>query len=173
MILGCLHKNQILRQYAFLDTLLKGSFLPSPPSSLEQEDHLEEWSVDMTLSTAQGPKLAVVFPRAKPNAPSPSAPDQNGRDLLSRLLSNTEIASQDTVNSSSIAVTIEILPNAEISILDQNLVRPDIPVTQSTDNGQEAERQKNNLIKLSRALAISSDIGIWTEWASKWSAGLS
>jgi hypothetical protein len=127
----------------------------------------------MTLSTAQGPKLAIVFPRAKPHTPSALTSDKSVQDLLSGLLSNGAGAGQNTVDSASTSIIIDILPNAEVSVLDQNLFPPSAAHTEDMENDQIAEKQKNTLFKLSRALAISGDIGIWTEWASKWNGGSS
>jgi hypothetical protein len=170
--LQLLTHKQILRQYAFLNTLLKGSFLEGPsPSFKLEENHLEKWSVDMTLSTIPGPKLAVVFPRAKPHTPSTSTSNKSVQGLLSGLLSNS--AGHDTTHSASTSITIDILPNAEISILDQNLLPHSTTHADEVEREQETEKQKNAISKFSRALVISGDIGIWTEWTSKWNSGIS
>jgi hypothetical protein len=123
----------------------------------------------MTLSTVPGPKLTVLFPRAKPYAPSTLISDKSVQGLLSGLLSNK--AGHETVHSVSTSITIDILPNAEVSILDQNLLPRSAAHTDDEEKEQETEKQKNAFSKLSRALVISGDIGIWTEWASKWNGG--
>lgn len=125
----------------------------------------------MTLSTIPGPKLAVVFPRAKSYAPSTLTSDKSMQGLLSGLLSNS--ASHDTTHSASASITIDILPNAEISILDQNLLPPSTTHADGVEKEQETEKQKNAISKFSRALVISGDIGIWTEWTSKWNSDTS
>ena len=91
--------------------------------------------------------------------------------LLSGLLSNGGITGENPSNNASTSVTIDILPNAEISVLDQNLLPPSAAYTEGMENDQESEKQKNSLSKLSRALVVSGDIGVWTEWASKWNRG--
>jgi hypothetical protein len=118
----------------------------------------------MTLSTAQGPKLAVVFPHSRSDASFTLTSDKSVKGLLAGLL-----AGRNSANS--VSVTIDILPNAEISIVEQNLVPVSSGQADITENEKENERQKNSILKLSRALAISGDIGIWTEWASKWDGG--
>ncbi|TLD24609.1 putative mediator complex subunit med1 protein [Venturia nashicola] len=163
-----------LRQYACLNTFLKASFMETPSlSPASTENALENWSVDMTLSTFPSPRLAVVFPRAG-SVPAPSSIiDTSAQGFLSRLLSNGASTEQSTMNSSSASVTFDILSNAEISIVDQNLVTDNSALTDDTAKEQESERQKIAISKLSRALVVSGNIDIWTEWASKWNGGSS
>ncbi|KAE9987102.1 hypothetical protein EG328_003884 [Venturia inaequalis] len=161
-----------LRQYAFLNTLLKGSFMENPSLSLvTTENTLESWSVDMTLFTLPSPRLAVVFPRAGSNSCSSITTNTSPQGFLASLLSNGTSTQEPKMNSSSVSVTVDILPNAEISIVDQNLVPATSANTDDAIKEQESDKQKTVVSKLSRALAISGDIGIWTEWASRWNGG--
>lgn len=127
----------------------------------------------MTLSTIPNPRLAIVFPRARPHAAAAFTPDPDiaAQSLLSSFLSNSTNSNKDTADSISASVTIDILPNAEVSILDQNLLSTRSAHTDDVAKEQEIEKQKNNISKLSRALVISGDVGIWTEWISKWNGG--
>jgi hypothetical protein len=125
----------------------------------------------MNLTTSQGPKLTVVFPRINTQAGSTSRPDPRPQNLLSNLLSNRAITNGSAENEhigASISVTLHILPNADVSVIDQNILPQVIPFAESTENEQQDNKEK--ISKLSRAIAISGDIGIWTEWVSKWAA---
>lgn len=77
------------------------------------------------------------------------------------------------MDSSSVSVTVDILPNAEVSIVDQNLVPAISTNTDDETKEKDSEKQKDTVSKLSRALVIAGDIGIWTEWASRWNGGSS
>ncbi|QDS67927.1 hypothetical protein FKW77_008647 [Venturia effusa] len=163
-----------LRQYAFLNTLLRGSFLEtSSPAFPTTEISLENWCVDMTLSTIPNPRLAVVFPRAGSHAGSSIAPNTSAKDLLASILSNGNSLEQSSANSSSVSITVDILPNVEVTIVDQNLVKVNSAHLDEAAKEKEDEKQKIAISKLSRALVISGDIGIWTEWASRWNGGSS
>lgn len=144
-----------------------------PPSLISTENALESWSVDVTLSTFPSPRLAVVFPRAGSNAASSLTPKTSAQGFLASLLSNGTSTEQPRMNGSSASVTVDILPNAEVSVVDQNLVPVSSTHTGVITKEQESEKQKIAVSKLSRALVISGDIGIWTEWASRWNGGSS
>lgn len=130
--------------------------------------------VDVKLSAST--KLSIIFPRPSPLPSSPLVPDiprNSSSDLT--LESLLTIGTSDA--PSTLAITVDILPNADVAIVDQNIVlQKDLDLTlpiesESTEAGENSlgshgqrEEQINAVRKLRRALDVCGDIGIFVEW---------
>jgi len=126
----------VLRQWAYLGSLLKGTFLrpnSNAPSQEESSFSLADLmggtnisttsavAVDVSLSTQPSPTLEFVFPF-------------NGAESGSASLSNS------------------ISADGHVVVLSQNVVR-----------GSQEEQDKAAL-RMAKALELVGDIGVWVEW---------
>ena len=156
-----------LRQYAFMSSLLQHTFHePSPaptPTQGEKNSHITPpatpenpseppLQLDTTLYySPPAPRLTLHLPHPSsiPSVPSTASPT----DFLASLLSNT------LGNNPPLKVSVDVLPNAELVVSDQNIV--DVP----PPTGLGLEVQEDERVKrVGRALDICGDLGIWGEW---------
>ncbi|KAK3078935.1 hypothetical protein LTS18_006247 [Coniosporium uncinatum] len=187
----------MLRQYAYINSLIRDTFqapLKAPTNGISAHPAHDKGCplhVDVTLlSIDPPPKLTVSFPRAVDNARKDSAQEFSLDELLS--LENEEQTSG--VQDSRIQIAVEILQNAEIQVMDQNvyLLAPSathqmaalkvgdgedaMDVEGGSEKKAEGEgegaqmRETERLQKvrrLGRALDVSGDLGVWVEWVRK------
>lgn len=130
----------VLRQWAYLGSLIKGTFLqsnegPAPSqeeSSFSLADLLNSTSVstgnavavDVSLSTQPSPTLEFVFP-----------------------ISGAQ--------SGSASLSVSISADGHVVVLSQNVVK-----------GTQEEQDKAAL-RMAKALELVGDIGVWVEWIRK------
>jgi hypothetical protein len=156
-----------LRQYAFTSSLLQHTFhetssattptqgekdsyiTPPPTPDKPSEPPLQ---IDTTLYySPPAPHLTIHLPHPSSTTSLPSTP--SATDFLASLLSNT------LSNNPPLKVSLDVLPNAELAIRDQNIV--DVPPTMELGlEVHEDERVK----RVGRALDICGDLGVWGEW---------
>ena len=177
----------VLRQWACVGALLKSSF--STPSKSSQTSNLgtaststknldasslfdapsasprntlnsnglesEETNIDITLSTTlPNPSLNIIFPLHESTADDESATNPG-----------------TIIHSRSIAsINVEILPDAEIMVSDQDVfeskqedrrMKDDDESSAGLPTGSEIQQRT---IKLGKGLAVAGDIGVWIEW---------
>ncbi|KAF2403756.1 hypothetical protein EJ06DRAFT_546889 [Trichodelitschia bisporula] len=142
----------ILRQYAQLNTLIKDSFaseVTSPYGTATKASvsrQVGTVAVDISLMCTPVPRVSLVFPHNKDGEDTQADTNMASVDAL--------LAGLDLI--SPISVTMEILPNADITVADQNLYQGDVSMITAED--------KKHLEKISKAFDIAGDLGIWVEW---------
>jgi hypothetical protein len=146
---------QLLRQFAFLNTVLQGSF-PEASISIKRNQQMrstqpgEASSIDMTLSTLPNPKLTMTFARGSGGDVEVDTTSKNADIGLDEFLS-------DSVSSEAgppISVAVSVLPNAEIAIGDNNVW--------SAQKARKDQDEENS--KLARILDVAADLDIWAEF---------
>jgi hypothetical protein len=135
--------------------------------------------VDVTLLGST--KLSVIFSRLSPVTPekTPSSPAQlTLDDLLAQGVPHQEVLSDVQANRTSpasLSITVDILHNADISIVDQNIVPiseaeldPSIAIesteTDTDANGNDSSNAKRKIRTLEKALDVCGDLDLWVEW---------
>ena len=162
------------RQYAFTTSLLqdvfaKDSSMPTPASENPLSPDLVPKSnvkggvqVDLTLAYAHpNPKLTVHLPHPAACS-SPSIPT-DASDLIAQLLSKNSLTH---TSQASLRIVIDIGQNAGIYVSEQNAVSTD---TSKAGAGEDAnmevvEKERQAAKKVEKALDVSGDLGLWTEW---------
>ncbi|KAH7093339.1 mediator of RNA polymerase II transcription subunit 1-domain-containing protein [Paraphoma chrysanthemicola] len=165
-----------LRQYAFTTSLLRNAFYEreakhaqvnasnplSPPQTPQPSKHdANAVQIDINLSyTPPAPRITFYIPHPSSQTPSPSQQDNSIANLLSNLLSPDSASTSQT----SLAITLDIHPNAEIAIQDQNIV----PIPAAKEDGDvdmdAAERVDARVKRLGKGLEVVGDVGVWGEW---------
>lgn len=172
-----------LRAYAFTTSLLQNTFdkhsaptpaIPtptqtSPPSPPPTPKHQTPLYLDLTLSyTPPAPNLTLHIPHplsAEPSLSHPRSTSPNPTsttDLLAHLLSTTTTSPRHP----PLKLDFTIGSNAEIAIGEQNVVAQAGvgKVTEGADVNMEGlERVK----RVSRALDVCGDLGVWAEWVRR------
>ena len=155
---------QTLRQFAFLNALLKTSFpnarFPgvAKKGSFSPKTKASKSNVDMTFSTTPDPRLTLTF--ANGTASEISATEglaMQAADDLDSFFADEE----PTQSRPPLSVTVSILPNAQIIMGGNN-----ISVEQATDT-------KGSNEKLAEILDIAADLDILVEWIRAHGAGTS
>jgi hypothetical protein len=157
-----------LRQYAFTSSLLQHTFHETssgPPAAAATTNSYmtpprtpdktfdPPLQLDTTLYySPPTPRLTLHLPHPSSSAFSlPSKPSPT--DFLASLLSNT------LSNNPPLQVSVDVLPNAELVISDQNVI--DVPPM----DGLGLEEGENEKVKrVGRALDVCGDLGVWGEW---------
>ncbi|KAF2435709.1 hypothetical protein EJ08DRAFT_285945 [Tothia fuscella] len=164
----------ILRQYAFVTSLLGNSFSLTRPSPVVPTTNKSILPVDVKLTGCT--KVAVIFPRLRtpPESPQSAPPEKEISldSLLSHRLSEKRKGPIDPIPA-SISVTLDIHHNGDFIVLNQNLVTHinGNALTESVGSsvgGTPAIDQEQKVIqKLQSALDVCGDLGIWVEWVRK------
>jgi hypothetical protein len=79
------------------------------------------------------------------------------------------------ISQASMSITVVILHNADISIVDQNIVpisEPDLDPSMAIEtaetgasaNGSDDSKTKSKVRTLEKALDVCGDIDLWVEW---------
>jgi hypothetical protein len=156
----------ILRQYAFTTTLLRDAFYKAPeklnvsnplsppltPAS-EVDENAVRFDVSLTY-TPPAPRLTFIVPHPC----SQSASSTSISDLLSNLLSDATPSTH-----APLSITLDIHPNADLVVHEQNIVEG---VGQEVDM-EKAEEVHGKVKRLSKALDICGDLGVWGEWVRR------
>jgi hypothetical protein len=163
----------VLRQYAFATSLLTNSFSPTkqPPNIPRGID--QPLPVDVSLSGYT--KLSIIFPPLGIRAGSPSFTPLDSELTLDDLLSNgfsEKGKGPAHLAQSSISVTVDVHPNAEVQVVGQNIVDTPPPNFLASTDATESDNDKSDqhdterkvVQKLQNALDVCGDIGIWVEW---------
>ncbi|KAF2243953.1 hypothetical protein BU26DRAFT_523499 [Trematosphaeria pertusa] len=168
-----------LRQYAFTTSLLQHTFVSkAPPPSPKQTSHASPLSppltpkettparpplqLDLTLSyTAPSPRLTLQLPHPSSSTALPTDPAA----LLASLLATTTTTSSPITNRPALKVTLDVLPNADLYITEQNVVPPHADQGRDADVDMDRAHEADELVKqLARALDVCADLGVWGEW---------
>jgi hypothetical protein len=170
-----------LRQYAFTTSLVQHTFGTtsqtlekksathplSPPLTPEQKAK-DSGSLQFDISLSYSPpvpRMRFDFPHPLSSTTSPSSGSDHS-DFLATLLSSTSI------HKPPINVTLDIHPNAELVITQQNIVdvagekddkSKDGNVDMDNVTGALDERVK----RIAKALSVCGDLGIWAEWVRR------
>ncbi|OAL06393.1 hypothetical protein IQ06DRAFT_290339 [Phaeosphaeriaceae sp. SRC1lsM3a] len=161
-----------LRQYAFTTSLLHTSFFekapklntsnplsPPPTPSLDKDVNALQIDINLTY-TPPAPRLTIYVPH--PSSPSSSTATISS---VSSLLSNL-LAELPAPSHSALAITLDIHANGEIAVVEQNVLEQ--PAVKEGDVDMEgAERMEGKVKRISRALEIAGDLGIWAEWVRR------
>lgn len=169
----------MLRQYAFTSSLLQHTFGTTSPASEKktpisplsppptpQKDAPPKVQLDVTLSSyaPPSPRLRVDVPRP-PTTPSHMPPlPSSPTDLLAALLTNS---SSSRGPKQPINVSVDVHPNAELMITEQNLVPSageDSKDGVVTMGGEEGQGGVDKVKRIARALDVCADLGVWGEW---------
>ncbi|KAF2238163.1 hypothetical protein EV356DRAFT_508827 [Viridothelium virens] len=173
----------ILRRYAFLGSLLQSAFATSSPSNPSRRKS------SRTSGTAKPPVDDLEFIDSiedtnGANGVHHTFDEVHNLDLMA--LNNTNHdEDQETLpvnvsllsasppsldvtfqmsGSRWVSVTFELLANAEINIIAQNLVSEPAEAL-SDEQSQDAESRRMRQVQgIARALELSGDIGLWVEW---------
>ncbi|KAF2840000.1 hypothetical protein M501DRAFT_931923 [Patellaria atrata CBS 101060] len=178
-----------LRQYAFLRTLVLGTFGPSDDSTAAESSEkllprLPPLSVDVSLTTNPAPNLTVVFPvpgREVALFPDKSVlkqgsllPTSNSDITLESLLTPPWSSSDhDGTQPALITIALSILPNAEVEVTDQNVYPAPNLNLNGTGKRKEGQTQKDEVERLEkvrrlgRALEVAGNTGLWVEWVGR------
>lgn len=159
-----------LRQYAFTTSLLRDSFFEkaqkantttplspplTPPSNAKDESALQ---IDVNLTyTPPAPRLTFYIPRP---SSTQQQPDPTSISSVSALLSNLLSSSKETTSSHSpLNITLDVHANGELVVSEQNFVH--VPGEVDMDKAEQGEQKVK---RLSRALDVCGDLGVWGEW---------
>jgi hypothetical protein len=166
----------ILRQYAFTTSLLRDSFFEKPQKlntsnplsppltptpARETDDKALQFDVNLTY-TPPAPRLTFYIPHPSSSQPTqtPSSNMSSVSSLFANLLSETDSTSP---SHPPLSITLDVHSNAELVINEQNIV--------DTEAGnvdmEKAEQVDGKVKRLSRALDICGDLGVWAEWVRR------
>jgi hypothetical protein len=186
-----------LRQYAYLTSLLQHTFLPAPQTSTsslqpgaatsaspfsalqtstETDSTSRSLQLDFTLTYAQPtPRLSMHLPH--PNSSTIAGPsfannlsDFNINDALSDLWNTYEDITTTHSPQPPISLTIDVLPNADLVLSEQNIVplpKDEIAPQQGEHDKlreNEVEASRKRVERIGRALDVCGDLGVWAEW---------
>ncbi|KAF2801031.1 hypothetical protein K505DRAFT_344743 [Melanomma pulvis-pyrius CBS 109.77] len=168
-----------LRQYAFTTSLLQHTFHstspaaamqtgaslhrgpPSPPPTPDRNiTQSRPLQLDTTLYySPPAPRITLHLPhpsaRSPSPAPSPASPSPS--DLLASLLATS-------LTAPPLKASVDILPNAELVISDQNIVDVPPPTVKDLGLGMEIGGENEKVKRVGRALDVCADLGVWGEW---------
>ncbi|ORY07675.1 mediator of RNA polymerase II transcription subunit 1-domain-containing protein [Clohesyomyces aquaticus] len=162
------NQNQSQNQTQTSHSLDLKSLTTTPPLSAEsRQKHMQ---LDATLSYAQPltttqpsqptPRLSIHLPHP---SSSPQNPNPNPTSLLSFLLSGPSAQPNPPLT-----LTFDVLPNADLNISDQNVVRMEEVGDGGGDGGDRGDGGvqgfQERIKRVARALEISGDLGVWGEW---------
>jgi hypothetical protein len=168
----------ILRQYAFTTSLLANSFLeprlkktslPTPPVTPDTNADAP-LQLDVNLSyTPPAPRLTVHIPRPSSSPAKEekivqpeSATPAGVVDLLEGLMGDGN--GNHSGPRAPLSVTLEVHPNAELVLGEQNVVEG----VMHEDQDLEAQSQAADRVKrVARALEVSGDLDVWAEWVRR------
>jgi hypothetical protein len=168
----------VLRQYAFTTSLLASSFLEPAPrkdASLLTPPVTPDTSadaplqVDVNLSyTPPAPRLTVYIPRPessrteeeKTSAAPESATPTGVADLLEGLMADGNHSGPHA----PLSVTLEVHPNAELVVGEQNVVEG---VTHEEHDLESQQQAADRVKRVARALEVSGDLGVWAQWVRR------
>lgn len=174
-----------LRQYAYTTSLLQDTFGSQAPPSQPSAAQTSPLSPPLTpkTSSADPPlQLDVALsytppsPRLTLHIPHPSSPQtatsytlpNNPVDLLANLLAPATVATLPPLK-----LVLDILPNAETYISEQNIVPQLDDATKTAAAGdadvdmEHAERVGEKVKRIGKALDVCGELGIWAEWVRK------
>ena len=170
----------VLRQWAHYTALVRQAFTTNPVYSSDQEittkgtkssngTNKARISLNDILHNAQNTDREP--PRATDTLPVNVSLYPSSRPSLSFTFPNRTTSSVDNV-------TVEILPNAEIAIVDKERmdvngngngngngnVSEEDKDEDETDTGTNGEMQSEKFKRLAKALTVCADVGVWIEW---------
>jgi len=177
----------ILRQYVLYNQVLADTFKDSKSTSSQQTNSADGISrmIDVNLIPAMTPQFSMTSTVPPTNVVlhndavnEHTSPPITLTDLLQQANGggDDDIEMPDrSAPGDHISAIVEILPNADINILDHSLVQPGeaLAMFDSENDGnpnatREKEEQRRKVgERLGRALDVSNDLGIWTEWMAK------
>lgn len=162
------------RQYAFTTSLLQDVFgrdtlltppLPKAPFSppvTPKSDEKDGVQVDFTLAYSHpSPKLTIHLPHPTACA-LPSLPT-DASDLIAQLLSKNSLT---PTSQASLKLVVDIGQNAGIYVSEQNVIATDADEAGvgGDSNMEDVEKERQAAKKVEKALDVSGDLGVWTEW---------
>ncbi|CAG5158497.1 uncharacterized protein ALTATR162_LOCUS5110 [Alternaria atra] len=159
----------VLRQYAHATSLLRDCFYKEPEKSIPTHRLGQQITPPRTPLkkevevVAQGGDLPPIqldvnlsytppAPRFTLHIPHPSAGD--GADAVDELLANL---GDKEIYHAPLAVAIDIHPNGELVVTEQNVVKDVSDVEQSSEQSHKVKR-------LAKVLDVADDLGVWGEW---------
>jgi hypothetical protein len=159
----------VLRQYAHATSLLRDCFYKEPEKSIPTHRLGQQITPPRTPLkkeeeiVAQGGDLPPIqldvnlsytppTPRFTLHIPHPSAGD--GADAVEELLANL---GDKEIYHAPLAVAIDIHPNGELVVTEQNVVKDVSDVEQSSEQSHKVKR-------LAKVLDVADDLGVWGEW---------
>jgi hypothetical protein len=159
----------VLRQYAHATSLLRDCFYKEPEKSIPTHRLGQQITPPRTPLkkeeeiVAQGGDLPPIqldvnlsytppTPRFTLHIPHPSAGD--GADAVEELLANL---GDKEIYHAPLAVAIDIHPNGELVVTEQNIVKDVSDVEQSSEQSHKVKR-------LAKVLDVADDLGVWGEW---------
>jgi hypothetical protein len=166
----------VLRQYAHATSLIRGCFYLAPekpapthklgrhltppvtPKGSAQGD-LPSLRLDVNLSyTPPAPRFTLHIPH-----PDTTASSDAVSDLLSNLLRSpsTSTSPPTTRLHNSLAVTIDIHPNGDLAVTEQNVYAEFGSPEQLQIQAPLFEQKTKRLAKV---LDVADDLGVWGEW---------
>jgi hypothetical protein len=146
-----------LRQYAYTTSLLRDSFfekaskvITSTPLSPPPRPDAAAVQIDVTLTyTPPAPRLTLFIPHPQSTT--------SGSTSLSSLLSNLL---STPASHAPLTITLQVHANGDLVVAEQNVMDvKDVGVDM-----EKAEQVEQQVKRLSRALEICGDLGIWGEW---------
>jgi hypothetical protein len=178
-----------LRQYVLFSQVLVDTFKNSKSAPSKQTNAgstpTPTRMVDVNLIPAMTPQFSVTSTVLRMNTVLHNGAENEHtstsltlEDLLQQANNggDGDIEMPDrSVPVDHISAIVEILPNADIHILDHSLVQPGEALAMlgsesdgnpDSDRAQEEQRRKV-AERLGKALDITNDLGIWTEWMAK------
>jgi hypothetical protein len=178
-----------LRQYVLFSQVLADTFKNSKSAPSQQTNAgstpTPTRMVDVNLIPAMTPQFSVISTVLRMNTVLHNGVENEHtstpltlEDLLQQANNggDGDIEMSDrSVPVDHISAIVEILPNADIHILDHSLVQPGEALAMlgtendgnpDSDRAQEEQRRKV-AERLGKALDIANDLGIWTEWMAK------
>lgn len=179
----------ILRQYVLFNQVLSDTFKDSKSSSSQQANASGSPTpirmVDVNLIPAMNPQFSITSTVPRMNlvqhngdGNEHTSPSLTLEDLLQQTNGggdgDIEMPDRSTPGD-HISAIVEILPNADINILDHSLLQPGeaLAMLNSESDGnpnatRAQEEQRGKVMeRLGKALDISNDLGIWIEWMVK------
>jgi hypothetical protein len=172
----------VLRQYAFMTSLLQHSFLEpteqgrnlhtlAPPAKQDDKSGDPPLPLDINLSyTPPAPRLTLHVPHPSSSSLSSASNGSSSTrattpvsisDLLSGLLLDTESSAGAAASHAPLKVTLDVHMNGELVVSEQNVTEERKASEEDLDKAQEVEK---GIKRLGRALDVMGDLGVWGEW---------
>ncbi|KAF2874408.1 mediator of RNA polymerase II transcription subunit 1-domain-containing protein [Massariosphaeria phaeospora] len=145
--------------------------------------------LDVALSYAHPtPRLSFTIPHPSATSPAPlrlsTSPSSSSPSpspptaLLSALLSRSSTTITDTDTAPPLRAIIEVHPNAELLVSEQNIVAVEGGLAGSATGGdildvdahvdmQRAAEAGERVKRIARALDVCQDVGVWGEWVRR------
>lgn len=161
------------------------------PGRFDHADPVEERPLPLDITLYPAPQAtANAFPRLRIDLPHPSSPilpntnedtsaETAAADLLASILGAAPSSAETKAPASQarppISVTIDVHPNAELVVAEQNVIDMkmadsngkgggDVDMEKETESMVEKTKQVERLVK---ALDVAADIGVWAEWVRR------